>query len=464
MNNKTKNLLTIVGLLVILGAIVALYMFSVKKKESEKEETKQKEITVFKVNEDDLKKITYKNKNGEVTLIKNDDGEWRNEASKDIELNSLYTSQMSSDASKMIGTDEIKLEKGASLKPYGLKKPALEVDVETSDDKFTFYVGDESISAGGRYAYTSKDKSKLYIIGTGIYKDFDYKANQLIKVMKFPSITANSITYFKSEPDGGDDFEVSANDIKEFADYSKWKVTEPFENPLPGDDHYLGNLMNMFESVVLSECVVYDPDEKDLKKYGLDKPNSKITVKYVDAETEKNTTLKIKLGSKTDDQYIYAMTDLSDSIFTIDAIKIESLGNPDILTYVADYFIIKPVDELTHLELKGDKDMEFEVKASNDKIKVSKGDSKEADSDEFSKAYELFLSLSPVGLVKKSDIKGEDKIEKSAVFNYGDEEIKLEFYNYDGDNFYRIAVNGKMTGLLVDISEVNYYYKSMAKV
>ena len=66
------------------------------------------------------------------------------------------------------------------LSQYGLKEPALQVDITDKDgNKKTLTAGDESVAGEGRYIYIDNDTKKVYMVESAFTSDFETTKKEL---------------------------------------------------------------------------------------------------------------------------------------------------------------------------------------------------------------------------------------------------------------------------------------------
>lgn len=453
MGKATKKILPILGLLVLLGGAIGLYYYSVNKNKEEKKEEEEKVITLYSEKTEDIKTISYKYKDDEV-ILNQEDGEWVNGEDSKVPVNQLYAKQMGEDVSNIEATQKVTDDFSTDDDEYGFSPNSLEITVtNTSGDEFSIYFGNESISGGGRYAYTSLDEKVLYMVPVGIYKDFCYKKSEMIDVETFPKIPYDNIVSYKAEPKGKEIFKVELNDNPDFTKYSRWKVVSPFKVEVPGDEHYLGNLLDDLEQIAYKECVSFTGSEKDMKKYGIDEPSSVVTIEYKDTEDETQKTLIMKFGKDADKgEAFYIQTNLSDSIYKVSTLHLENIADPPYINYVSQTFLIADEENLEEVTLNLD--------GKEKTVKMKDG------SDDFLEGYRDFMTINPTGFVDDSvtEFTDDSKPECSAVFKYKDYEDKIEFYKYgDGNNFYMVSVNGSTPVILCNIATARGNIKRMMK-
>ncbi|MCR5623942.1 MAG: DUF4340 domain-containing protein [Lachnospiraceae bacterium] len=458
-----KKLLPIIGLLVVLGASIGLYMYAKHSSDKKEVEEKPVETTIFSCEEEDLTQISYKIQDkDEITLVKDSDT-WIIKDNEDAPVNTLNLNQMIVDSREIVAKSIITEKNEEDLAEFGLDNPASIISIKTGSEEVTLYVGDESISAGGRYAYTEDKPERLFIVATTYFADFNYDLSQMIQTESLPELTSDNIVYFKSEKKDGKALEISRNDVKEFTSFSSWKVEEPLDYAVPGDDQYIPNLLNLLQKLALEECTVFDAKEEDYEKYELDKPNYTITIEYKDVDSGDSKELIIKVGKFKKDKYYISLSDYNNIYYTSLEI-IKAILEPPYETYMCRTFLASAdITELKELKLiKDDKEADYKLtyNSEKDEFDVDTVSGKKLDSKGILEEHDKILNIKINGLIKKEKIKDEnfsfDNYEDfccgKIVATYEDYEVEVDFYPYDGVNFYMVGFDGKKPQVVVDMN------------
>jgi hypothetical protein len=206
-------------------------------------------------------------------------------------------------------------EKPTDLEKYGLQPPRVKVTVTGEDGKDATLMlgkpvtGEETVYAmrGGDDQLFTLRKLALQDLGKGV----DQLRDKTLLSLKRDDIQRLAITSpagaFELERDGAD-----------------WKATKPFQGKAKKEK--LDSLLFALERVQGVRHVEEKP--KDLARYGLDKPQAKVTI-WLKGEP---TPRELAFGKQTSDKNYFAKSTAQDAVFTV----------PDYL--LAD-FKVKP-DEL----------------------------------------------------------------------------------------------------------------------
>jgi hypothetical protein len=219
-------------------------------------------------------------------------------------------------ALKSLRATAIASEKSASLKEFGLDKPRLSVRLTVGAGKDTYtravLVGQTKGGAAGQKTYAKRDESPVvYEVDKQILSDlekepFDLQNKELVKLDReavrkvvFESPSARiEVTRVKNTPaDGGFPDEVFTVVAPQQGAAKKWKLSSAL--------YSIASLRAAsFEGAV--------PAEKDLAKYGLDKPKT-VTVL---GEGDK-VLARIRLGAEKENKR-YALADGFDKLVRVE--------------------------------------------------------------------------------------------------------------------------------------------------
>lgn len=193
MRRKNRQLLTIVGLCVLLMAlIISFFVVTRHKDESDKKEEASKNIELYSVKDADITSFHFKNSKAELTFVKKDN-KWLLKDDTKYSLDQSKVKTLINYVKKISATSKVTSD-CTDLSQYGLKEPALQVDItDKNGNKRTLTVGDESVAGEGRYAYIDEDVKKIYMITSTFTSDFETTKKELkaeTKTTAAPSSTA----------------------------------------------------------------------------------------------------------------------------------------------------------------------------------------------------------------------------------------------------------------------------------
>lgn len=178
-SKKNRQLLTIIGLCVLLIALIIVFFVATKHKDnSKKKEEAGNNIELYSIKESDIAELHFKNSMAELTFVKNKN-KWVLKDDTKYSLDQSKVETLVSDVKKMSATSEVTSD-CTDLSQYGLKEPALQVDITDKDgNKKTLTAGDESVAGEGRYAYIDNDTKKVYMVESAFTSDFETTKKEL---------------------------------------------------------------------------------------------------------------------------------------------------------------------------------------------------------------------------------------------------------------------------------------------
>lgn len=255
--------------LIAAGGLLA-YVFLVENKKPADSDEKKKE-KVFALQKAKVKELKLEPKAGEVVSVKKDGDKWKLTAPREApadanEVDSLLTTLENLEA------DEVVTETTNDLGQFGLDAPNNTVSVvqEGTPQPLKLLLGEKTPDGAGVYAKTP-DKPRVFTIAayqeTSLNKKpFDLRDRDLLKV-KRDAVKAAEIT------GPGESYAL------ERSDKGEWSFTRPVKT-LAGRWSVDG-LLGTLESLKM-ESVAAEDATKDLKKYGLDKPQRTVKLTLAD--------------------------------------------------------------------------------------------------------------------------------------------------------------------------------------
>lgn len=487
MSKKKRQMITLVGLLVVLAAFGIAYGLLSKKapKDEGEEESAKEEILLYSVDEEKITRIDYTL--GEVrTVLVLEDGTWYKEDEKEMPLEQSIPKAMVTAMAKVTAQEKLS-ETGEDLSQFGLDKPSLSVEVTAGSETHKLVMGLKTVGtdSDGYYAYMD-DASKVYTIMDTWYSYFDYVGNKLIARETGPTFDAANVTKLSVDARKGTDFEA-VYDMKDPVgkDIYGWVIKKAFKEDVAGDSYSLSELFNNFSSLSFYECVSYDGSKNNDKKYGLDAPAYTIGFTYFEAQqTEKDSekeqekeaekiehSYKFYVGKETDDgEYYYIKPEGSKCIYMLASEKVEPMVQIEPMTYIYQYCYLGSVNTLdtVHMEYNGkeydmvltrketDKGDGAEASGEDDKTgKEGDGEEdadvtytatingEEVDEEDFRMAYAKTGVVKYTGVIDEKKVPEDDTPYVSFRIVEGERDTKLAFLPYDGTNFFRASVNGK---------------------
>jgi hypothetical protein len=338
---------TLILLLVLVGLVGYIYFYEMKRPAAgDKSEQKQK---VFTVEAAAITEIEVKAASGERTVLKKTDGAWRvtdpiSARADETEATGLVTNLASLEIQRVVE------ENAADLAPFGLAAPRIEVAFRKAGqaDASRLLLGDKNATGGELYAKLPAGK-RVFLISSFLESTFNKGTFDLRDktILAFDRARVDSLEI------------VSKDQRLAFAKAGDgWRLTSPIA--ARADLSQVEGAVGSLQTLAMKTIVTPEAAEKDLAKYGLDKPELTATV------GAGSTRATIAIG-KLDQGGNQFARDLSrPMVVTIDPALIGALKNN------ADAFRPKDVFEFrsftaTRLEItRGTSTVAFERKVGKD--------------------------------------------------------------------------------------------------
>ena len=280
MKKKSVNLITAVGVLVVLsGAYVGVKAYVAKQEAADAESAEEENPEIISIASADVKSIKFVIDKKEVTFEKDGDS-WvkSDETDFPVDQDKIDTLVSSLNSIKAERT----LENVEDASEYELDQPENTITVTTEDGETTvIQLGMENDSTSQEYIDLNKDSSTVYVVSNSTFSSFEGTLYDFAKSGVFPTVDSSTVS--KISVDGKDSSYVVEKDENNF-----WNITGDGETE-KADSAKATSLASTLSSVAYASYVNYNCAEDELSQYGLDKPYAEITVDYQE-EVEKEST------------------------------------------------------------------------------------------------------------------------------------------------------------------------------
>ena len=280
MKKKSVNLITAVGVLVVLsGAYVGVKAYVAKQEAADTESTEEENPEIISIASADVKSIKFVIDKKEVTFEKDGDS-WvkSDETAFPVDQDKIDTLVSSLSSIKAERT----LENVEDASEYELDQPENTITVTTEDGETTvIQLGMENDSTSQEYIDLNKDSSTVYVVSNSTFSSFEGTLYDFAKSGVFPTVDSSTVS--KISVDGKDSSYVVEKDENNF-----WNITGDGETE-KADSAKATSLASALSSMAYASYVNYNCAEDELSQYGLDKPYAEIAVDYQE-EVEKEPT------------------------------------------------------------------------------------------------------------------------------------------------------------------------------
>ena len=280
MKKKSVNLITAVGVLVVLsGAYVGVKAYVAKQEAADTESAEEENPEIISIASADVKLIKFVIDKKEVTFEKDGDS-WvkSDETGFPVDQDKIDTLVSSLNSIKAERT----LENVEDASEYELDQPDNTITVTTEDGETTvIQLGMENDSTSQEYIDLNKDSSTVYVVSNSTFSSFEGTLYDFAKSGVFPTVDSSTVS--KISVDGKNSSYVVEKDKNNF-----WNITGDGETE-KADSAKATSLASTLSSVAYASYVNYNCAEDELSQYGLDKPYAEITVDYQE-KVEKEST------------------------------------------------------------------------------------------------------------------------------------------------------------------------------
>jgi hypothetical protein len=172
---KPKGLLIAVVLLAVLGGLT---WWSNKSQADKAKTPTDTSVKLLSIPDDQFQEIKIRKVTDEVLSLKRENGKWRMTAPQPMAADQDAAGSMVS-ALANLNADKVVEEKAADLKPYGLDRPTLDVQIVRKDGKTDhLLIGDDTLNGSGAYAKLAND-AKVVTVGTTTKTSLDKRPDDL---------------------------------------------------------------------------------------------------------------------------------------------------------------------------------------------------------------------------------------------------------------------------------------------
>lgn len=273
MKKKSVNLVTAVGVLVILsGAYAGIKAYVAKQEEKETAESEESESAeIVSISADDIKSIKFLIDKQEVVFEKDGDSWVKADESafpvSQDKVDALAASLESITAART-------LEDVEDVSEYELDQPENTITVTTTDgDTTVIQIGMENSSTNQEYIDLNNDPSTVYVVESSTFQSFEGELYDFAKSGTFPAVDSSTVN--RISVDGKESSYTVKKD-----ENNMWTVAGSDGKEEKADSAKATSLTSALSGMAYASFVNYDCAESDLSKYGLDKPYSTITVDY----------------------------------------------------------------------------------------------------------------------------------------------------------------------------------------
>lgn len=278
MTKKTKKLLLLFGIFLLLLGI--LFGIQARNKRQEQKDAEEKEAAKIYVT--DLKNVSevrYNVGNGELGFAKQND-KWIFIEDSDFPLKQSVPEQIIDTFGKLEAQRELK--DGDSLEAYGLKNPAYTVCLTTTDGAQTILQFGNAVDDS--YYLTVEGTDRVYTVASGVLDELQYTMDELAQFDTYPEIGSGNLLKETITENG---------------------KTTTYDSEKEEDAENIAAVAGGLGAVKLDTAAEYSVSDEDLPKFGLDeKARITVEVTYKANDIEDAMTLYIGNTNGSDKRYV----------------------------------------------------------------------------------------------------------------------------------------------------------------
>src|SRR5262245_14686551 len=297
-----RGLKSTLALVVVLAGLGA-YIYFVTWKQPAAADTGKKQEKVFaSLESDKIEEIKVSSAGGESTTLKKNSGAWQMTQPMAVKADDTEVTGIASALSAVEVTRVID-ENPTNLNAYGLSNPRIQHDFKATGDKDyrKLLIGEKSPTGSDLFAKRN-DEKKVFLIPsfqetTFNKSTFDLREKTLIK--------------FDRDKVDAIDITAAGKPTALAKQGSDWKLTKPLD--AKADFSAVEGLIGRLQSAQMKSIVTAEATPEDLKKYGLDKPETTVNIKAGSA------TATLALGGKSPDNMVYARDLSKPAVMTVES-------------------------------------------------------------------------------------------------------------------------------------------------
>lgn len=410
--------------LILLAIFAALlgYLYFVPSKKPVGPDSTEPKSKVFTAQADKIDEVQVKQGAGDRTVLKRVDNTWSIVEPKalkadETEVTAIVTNLCSLELQRVVDDNP------ADIAQYGLGTPRVEIAFRKSGDKdlTRLQLGEKTTTGNDLYAKLPGEK-RVFLVSSFLDATFN-KSTFDLRDKTVLAFAREKVTALEV---------VAGKDAQAFAfENAQWRLTKPLA--ARADTAVVDGAVGRIQTVKMKSIVADEASEKDLIKYGLDKPSVTIAV------TAGSARATLALGKAADAGSVYARDLSRPLIFTVESALATDFQKKADDYRPKDVFEFRPFT-ITRLEVaRSGATIAFEKSKGKDGAEKWRQVSPAKDADP-ARMEALLSSLSSISVDKYVDAKTKTGLESptmtvTARFDEGKKEEKVTFGRAGSDAF-----------------------------
>jgi hypothetical protein len=302
-----RGLRSTIALLIVLIGLGAYIYFVTWKKTSDTSTSKQEKVFAG-VASDKIEEMKVKSDKGDLTALAKENGNWQLVSPVGTKADETEASGIAN-ALGQLEIVRVIDENPTDLKDYGLAAPRIEVEFKASGDKDyrRLFIGEKSPTGSDLFAKRNDDK-RVFLVPA--YQETTLNRSTF-------ELRDKTLLKFEREKVDGIDLNAGSQTVQLAKDNAEWKIARPLQ--VRADYGAVEGLIGRLQTAAMKSIAADKATPADLKKYGLDKPAASVDVKIGSAKAT------LLVGSKAEDNTVYARDAAKDMVVTIDSTLADEL-------------------------------------------------------------------------------------------------------------------------------------------
>ena len=402
---------------------------------------KKQEKVFADIASDKIDQVSVKSDKGETTTVQKKANGWQvtqpvTAGADESELSGITSNLASMEVQRVID------EQPGDLKPFGLDPARMEVSFKSGGKDHKILLGQKTPAGSDLYAKLP-DKPRVFLIPSYLDTTFNKSTFDLRDKM-----------ILKIDRDKTDRLEMQTADrtVKLAKQGTEWKIAAPVD--ARADFGAIEGILGRLNTTPMKSIVAAEP--KDLKEYGLDKPD--ITVHVGSGSSEAG----LAIGKSAGENVLYAKDLSRPMVFTVEKALADELKKPADDYRVKDIFDARSFNT-TRLDITY-KGQALAFEKNKDKWKQVAPAAKDADATKVESLLTALTNTRATGFVDKIAGTGLDPPELTVAIKYedGQKQEKVTLARKGTDAFARRE--GDASAAKIDASQLDAIEKAIDAV
>jgi hypothetical protein len=308
-----RGLRSTLALTVVLAGLGA-YIYFVTSKQDDTGATKQEKVFAG-LEADKIEELKIRSESGDVTTVKKGADGWllvSPVAGKASQTEVLGVTS----ALEQVNIERVLEEAPADLKEYGLDAPRIEIEFKSAGGTPSGHllIGAKTATGGNLYAKRSDEKRVVLVPA---FQETSFNKSTF-------DLRDKTLMTFKRDSVDGIDVSIGSKSHELRKSGEGWRIAKPLA--VRADSSAVEGLVGLLETAQMKSIVTNEASAADLKKYGLDKPSTSVTLNLGSARAT------LAVGAETADGSVYVRDTAKPLVATVE----KSLAD-DLKKDVEDY-------------------------------------------------------------------------------------------------------------------------------